>query len=95
MMCQSVGQTGQDTLSTLKDIYLTYRTEPQPYQLSEDIVAAIVPGVTSGTPKNDFLDAAWRSLKALGDKRVGPQDRPSADEHVRAPAASPHTWGME
>ena len=72
MICQSAGQAGQDTLNTLKDIYLTYRTERQPDQLSEDMLAAVVPGVTGDCPKNDFLDAAWRSLKALGNKHVGP-----------------------
>ena len=73
MICQSAGQAGQDTLNTLKVIYLTYRTERQPDQLSEDIVAAIVPGVTGDSPNNDFLDATWRSLKALGNKHVGPK----------------------
>ena len=73
MICQSAGQAGQDTLNTLKDIYLTYRTERQPDQLSEDIVATIVPGVTSDSQNNDFLDATWRSLKALGNKHVGPK----------------------
>ena len=61
MICQSVGQPGQDTLNTLKDIHPTSRTERRPDQLSEDTVAAIVPGVSGDSPKNDFLDAAWRS----------------------------------
>ena len=72
MICQSVGRAGQDTLNTLKDIYLTYRTERQPDQLSEDIVAAIVPGVAGDSPNNDLMDATWRSLNALGNKHVGP-----------------------
>jgi hypothetical protein len=72
MICQSVGQAGQDTLNTVKDIYLTYRTERHPDPLSEDIESAIAPGVTGDSPKNDFLDAAWRSLKALGNKHGGP-----------------------
>ena len=73
MICQSVGQADQDTLHRVKDTCLAYRTERQPDQLSEDIVAAIVPGVSGDTPKNDCLDAAWRSLKALGNKHVGPK----------------------
>ena len=60
MIGQSVGQAGQNTLNTFKDIYLTYRTERQSEQLSEDIVATIVPGVTGDSPNDDFLDAAWR-----------------------------------
>ena len=36
-------------------------------------MAAIAPGVTGDTPKNDVLDAAWRSLKAFGNKHVGPK----------------------
>ena len=58
MICQSAGQADQDTLHRVKDTYLAYRTERQPDQLSEDIVAAIVPGVSGDTPKNDCLDAA-------------------------------------
>ena len=73
MICQQAGQANQDTLDTMKDIYLCYRTERQPDQLSEDIVAVIVPGVSGDTPKNDSLDVAWRSLKALGNKHVGPK----------------------
>jgi hypothetical protein len=95
MICQSAGQAGQDTLNTLKDIYLTYRTERQPDQLSEDIVAAIVPGVAGDSPDNDFLAAAWRSLKGIGEEARRSQDRPSADEQVRALAAGLHTWDME
>ena len=94
MICQSVGQAGQDALNTLKGIYLTYRTERQPDQLPEDIVAAIVPGVTGDSPKTYFLDAAWRSLKALGNNRVGPKiglvhmNKSELLQHV-------YTWDME
>ena len=55
----------------LKDVYLNYRTARDPDGLSEDIVLAIVPGVTQDTPTNAYLDAAWQSLKALGYKHVG------------------------
>jgi hypothetical protein len=51
MICQSAGQADQDTLHRVKDTYLAYRAEQQPDQLSEDIVAAIVPGVSGETPK--------------------------------------------
>ena len=95
MICQSAGQAGQDTLNTLKDIYFTYRTERQPDQLSEDIVAVIAPGVAGDSPNNDFLGAAWRSLKALGNKHVGPKIGLAQMEQVRAPAAGLHTWDME
>ena len=73
MICNQAGQTGQDTLRILKDTYLTYRTERQPDQLSEDIVAVVVPGVSGDAPNNDCLDAAWRSVKALGNNHVGPK----------------------
>ena len=36
-------------------------------------MACIVPGIFVDTPKNDELDAAWRSLKALGHKHIGPK----------------------
>ena len=89
MICQSVGQADQDTLHRVKDTYLAYRTERQSYQLSEDIVAAIVPGVSGDTPKNDSLDATWRSLKALGNKHVGPKI--GLVQLNRARAAGVHT----
>jgi hypothetical protein len=73
MHCQQAGQVGQDTLLVVKDTYLAFRTERQPDQLCEDVVACIVPGTTSDNPRNDTLDAAWRSLKALGNKHVGPK----------------------
>ena len=73
MICQSVGQADQDILHRVKDTYPAYRTERQPDQLSEDIVATIVPGVSGGTPNHDCLDASWMALKALGNKRVGPK----------------------
>ena len=73
MICETAGQSGRDTLATLKDVYLNYRTTREPDDMSEDIVAAIVPGVTQDKPTNEYLDAAWRSLKALGNKHMGPR----------------------
>ena len=73
MKCDQAGTMGRDTLAPLKDVYLNYRTERSPDNLSEDVVVAIVPGVTHDTPKNDYLDAAWRSLKSMGNKHVGPK----------------------
>ena len=73
MVCTQAGQLGQDTLAVLKDVYLTYRTTRDPDGLSEDVVVAIVPGVVQDRPNNEYLDAAWKSLKALGNKHVGPK----------------------
>ena len=73
MICNQAGQVGCDTLAVVKDVYLHYRSTRDPDGLSEDIVAAIVPGVMQDRPTNDYLDAAWRSLKALGNKHVGPK----------------------
>ena len=73
MTCTQAGQKGLDTLAPLKDVYLNYRTGRDPDSLSEDIVAAVVPGVTQDKPTNEYLDAAWRSLRALGNKHVGPK----------------------
>ena len=42
-------------------------------RLSADIVACLVPGSRPDIPVNDSLAAAWKSLKALGDKHVGPK----------------------
>ena len=36
-------------------------------------MACIVPGTSNDNPKNETLDAAWRSLKALGNKHMGPK----------------------
>ena len=71
--CSQPGQPGEDTLSAVKDIYLSFRAERSPDNVSEDIAAAIVPGMAADVPKNDALDAAWRSLKALGRKHIGPK----------------------
>ena len=73
MSCQQAGQIGQDTLLVVKDIYLAFRTERLSDQLCEDVVCCIVPGTSHDNPKNDALDAAWRSLKALGNKHIGPK----------------------
>ena len=73
MVCNQAGQIGSDTLAVLKDVYLNYRTARDPDGLSEDIVLAIVPGVMQDKPTNEYLDAAWKSLKALGSRHVGPK----------------------
>ena len=73
MVCSQAGQVGTDTLACLKDVYLNFRTTREPDGISEDIVLAIVPGVVQDKPTNEYLDAAWKSLKALGNKHVGPK----------------------
>ncbi len=73
MVCTELGTTGMDTLAPLKDVYLNFRRARDGDCLSEDIVAAIVPGVAAHTPRNEYLGAAWRSLKSLGNKHVGPR----------------------
>ena len=95
MIIIAAGQAGRDTLHILKDKYRTYRTERQPDQLSEDIVAVMVPGVSGDIPKNDCLGAAWRSLKALGNNHVGPKIGLVQVEQDRALAAGLHAWDME
>ena len=88
MVCNQAGQIGNDTLAVLKDVYLNYRTARDPDGLSEDIVLAIAPGVMQDKPTNEYLDAAWKSLKALGNKHVGPkigqivQNKQSLLQHV-------------
>ena len=88
MTCTQAGQAGTDTLAVLKDVYLAYRSTRDPDGLSEDVVAAIVPGVVQDKPTNEYLDAAWKSLKALGNKHVGPkigqivQNKQSLLQHV-------------
>ena len=83
MIRQSVGQTGQD------------RTEPQSDQISIDMVAAIVPGVSGDSPNNDFSGCSMETIEGIGEQSCRPQDRPSADEQDRAPASGLHPWDME
>ena len=73
MKCTEAGVEAQDTLQVVKDTYLQWRTERQPDHLSEDILCVLVPGTMSDNPTNETLNSAWRSLKALGNKHVGPK----------------------
>ena len=73
MDLQQVGDEGGDTLAVLKNVYMAFRTERASDHLSEDIVACIVPGRSGDSPINDTLNTAWKSLKALGCKHVGPK----------------------
>ena len=71
MVCHQAMHAGQYTLSAWTDVYLAFRTERQPDQLCEDVVACIVPSTTSNSPTTDYMDAAWRSLTALANTHLG------------------------
>ena len=73
MTLSQVGDEGGDTLAVLKNIYQTFRAERPQDHLSEDVVACLVPGVSGDTPINETLNTAWKSLKALGNKHIGPK----------------------
>ena len=73
MNLSSVGDEAGDTLAVLKNIYLSFRTERAQDHLSEDVVVCLTPGVTGDTPINETLQTAWKSLKALGNKHIGPK----------------------
>jgi len=66
------GEESGDTLTVLKEIYTRFRTERADH-LSEDMLVCLVPGSKADTPVNDMLQAAWRSLKAMGSKFHGPK----------------------
>ena len=73
MQLSQVGDESGDTLAVLKNIYLAFRTERPADHLSEDIVACIVPGRCGDSPINDVLHTAWKSMRALGNKHIGPK----------------------
>ena len=73
MTLTQVGDEGGDTLAVLKNIYQSYRAERSQDHLSEDIVMCLVPGVSGDAPINDTLNTSWKSLKALGNKHMGPK----------------------
>ena len=67
------GDEASDTLAVIKNIYGTFRTERPSDHLSEDVIACIVPGRSGDSPVNEVLDKAWKSLKCLGNKHIGPK----------------------
>ena len=73
MQMSQAGDEAGDTLAVLKNVYQSFRTERASDHLSEDIVACIVPGGQGDSPINDALNTAWKSLKALGNKHIGPK----------------------
>ena len=73
MQLTQPGDDAGDTLAVVKNVYLNFRTERATDHLSEDVVACIVPGRCGDSPMNETLNAAWKSLKALGNKHVGPK----------------------
>ncbi len=72
MTLSAVDDEVGDTLAVLRSIYLAFRVEGPQYYLSEDAVACLKPGVTGDSPINETLQTAWESLKALGNKHIGP-----------------------
>ena len=73
MLLTQAGSDGGDTLAVVKNMYNAFATQRNTDNLSEDIVAATVPGTASDSPEHPSLVAAWKSLKALGNKHVGPK----------------------
>ena len=73
MELNQAGDEAGDTLAVVKNIYQTFRTERASDNLSEDIVAVTVPGRNGDAPQNEILNTAWKSLKALGNKHIGPK----------------------
>ena len=73
MTCTEAGVEAQDTLQVVKDMYLEFKTDRAPDHLREDVISVIVPGAASDNLNNEILNSLWRSLKALGNKHVGPK----------------------
>ena len=72
MQLSQAGDESSDTLAVTKNIYQSFRS-PRADHMSEDIVACLVPGTRGDNPVNETLQMAWKSLKALGAKHVGPK----------------------
>ena len=60
------------TLAVAKNTHMAFRSEGDG-RLSEGVVACLVPGARPGNPVDETFSAAWKSLRGLGDKRVGPK----------------------
>ena len=73
MSMSQAGDEAGDILAVLKNVYQTFSTAREKDNLSEDIVMCLVPGVVGDTPINEPLQTAWRSLKAIGNKHIGPK----------------------
>ena len=73
MKVTHIGDEDGDTLAVVKNIYQTFATQRASDNLSEDIVACVVPGRQSDNPTNDVLSSAWKSMKALGNRHIGPK----------------------
>ena len=73
MQLTNAGDEAGDTLSVLKNVYQTFATQRTTDHFSEDIVACVVPGRHGDHPTNEVLNTAWKSLKALGNRHVGPK----------------------
>ncbi len=72
MDLNSVGTDSGDTLAPLKNMYSHFRTT-QGDKGSEDVVAVLVPGLSTDTPENMPLRNAFNSLRALTPKHIGPK----------------------
>ena len=73
MRLTNAGEENEDTLAVLKNVYLAFATQRASDNLCEDITACIVPGRQGDNPTNEVLNTAWKSLKALGNRHVGPK----------------------
>ena len=73
MQLTNAGEESGDTLSVLKNVYQAFATQRATDHLCEDIVACVVPGRQGDTPTNEALNTAWKSLKVLANRHVGPK----------------------
>lgn len=67
------GSDDSDTLYPLKHVYGTFKFVRSLDKASEDVLAVIVPGVAKDVPDNPCMVNAYKSLKQLVPKHVGPK----------------------
>ena len=73
MRLTTAGDEAGDTLAVLKNVYQAFSKPRTSDNLGEDVVAYIVPGRQGDNPENGVLNTAWKSLKTLGNRHVGPK----------------------
>ena len=73
MPLTNTGDGVGDKLAVLKNVYMAFATQRANDHLSEDITACIVPGRQGEYPTNEVLNTAWKSLKGLGNRHIGPK----------------------
>ena len=73
MRLTTAGDEAGDTLAVLKNVYQAFSTLRTSDHLSEDVAACVASGRQGDNPANEVLKTAWKSLRSLANRNVGPK----------------------